>query len=622
MRALRHVMQAVVQGRTSAACMRILRADAWVLRMASGLRSMIDGSTTNGEDRMTKTSSRAWRTALALLAVCLWPLAALAQTWSWSTPNTYGAMLALDSADNVFVAASDPLGLTIQLSKTSRTGTKLWERTFDNPGTREAANWVAVDGLGNAIVAGRLVDTSNNPNGIVVLKFDTNGNLLWQDVIASPFAYGARVVADAAGNAYVLGRSWVANASGNTTHDIVTIKYGPDGTRLWQRTFGLSTLSIDSPASMALTPAGNLIVTGGTGGNMLALAYDPAGNTLWSKAIPASTAAMDVAVGPAGEFFLVGGLAGNTGTLQWLVVKHDAAFNELWRRTYALGPYATRAAVDRTGNLVATGITQPLGGYFNWMTAKLDPAGTLLWSQTYDQHAFNDEIPYALAMASDGAVYVTGQGGPAPVSALGDLSLLATVTVRYRADGSQDWARITSASVRGVAIQHGALGGQYVLGQSPQTLLAYSGGGFTTLNMPPTVVAAASPTSGTAPLAVNFSSAGTSDPDPFGGPLRLWWNFGDGRYSAEANPAHSYAVPGTYQATLTATDSVGAAVTSAPITITVGAPAALPSALTLASTSVAGGNSVRATVAVSTTTGVTVALASTIRPWPACRPAW
>lgn len=559
---------------------------------------------------MTKTSSRAWRTAGALVAVCLWPLAALPQTWSWSSPNTYGAMLALDGADNVLVAASDPLALTIQLSKTSRTGTKLWERSFDHPGTREAANWVAVDGLGNAIVAGRLVDTSNNPNGIVVLKYDTNGNLLWQDVIASPFAYGARVVADAAGNAYVLGRSWVANASGNTTHDIVTIKYGPDGTRLWQRNFGLSTLSIDSPASMALTPVGNLIVTGGTGGNMLALAYDPAGNTLWSKAITASTAAMDVAVGPAGEFFLVGGVANAAGTLQWLVVKHDAVFNELWRRTYALGPYALRAAVDATGHLVATGIAQPAGGYMNWMTARFDPAGTMLWSRTYDQHGFNDEVPYAMVMVGNGSVYITGQGGPAPASALGNLSLLSTVTVQYAADGSQPWSSTTSASVRGVAISQGSLGGRYVLGQSPQTLLAYTGGGFGTGNFLPIAVAAASPAAGTAPLAVSFSSAGTGDSDPFGGPPRLWWNFGDGRYSAEPNPSHTYAVPGTYQVTLTATDPVGAASVSAPITITVGAPAALPSALTLASTSVTGGNSVRATVAVSTTTGVTVALTS------------
>jgi len=279
------------------------------------------------------------RCLAALLCVCvwLWPLHVAAQSWVSSTPNTYGAMLALDSADNVIVAGSDPLAATILVSKTSRTGTVMWQRVFDNPGTREAAAWVAVDTAGNAIVAGRLIDTSNNPTGIVVLKYAPDGTLLWQDVISAPFAYAARAMVDAGGNVYVLGRMWLANASGSTTHDIVTLKYAPDGTRLWQRNLGLNTLSIDSPASMALTPAGQVIVTGGTGGNMLAAAYDAAGNTVWSKAVPASTAALDVAVGPAGEFYLVGGVAGNTGTLNWLVVKHDAAFNEIWRRTVGIG---------------------------------------------------------------------------------------------------------------------------------------------------------------------------------------------------------------------------------------------------------------------------------------------
>jgi len=73
---------------------------------------------------------------------------------------------------------------------------------------------------------------------------------------------------------------------------------------------------------------------------------------------------------------------------------------------------------------------------------------------------------------------------------------------------------------------------------------------------PPVALAAATPTSGTAPLTVNFSSAGSYDPD--GSAIAYSWNFGDGSaLSSAANPSHVYAA-GSYSATLTVTDASGA----------------------------------------------------------------
>ncbi|WP_339896827.1 glycosyl hydrolase family 18 protein [uncultured Gilvimarinus sp.] len=64
------------------------------------------------------------------------------------------------------------------------------------------------------------------------------------------------------------------------------------------------------------------------------------------------------------------------------------------------------------------------------------------------------------------------------------------------------------------------------------------------------------PYSGSAGSAITFSSAGSSDPD---GTINAYlWEFGDNSTSTEANPSHSYANAGTYQATLTVTDNLGA----------------------------------------------------------------
>ncbi len=82
----------------------------------------------------------------------------------------------------------------------------------------------------------------------------------------------------------------------------------------------------------------------------------------------------------------------------------------------------------------------------------------------------------------------------------------------------------------------------------------------------PVASASASPTSGTAPLAVSFSSAGSSDPD--GTIVSYQWNFADGSISSSANPAHTYSVGGTYTATLVVTDDDGLS-SSKTVTVTV-----------------------------------------------------
>jgi PKD repeat protein len=75
-------------------------------------------------------------------------------------------------------------------------------------------------------------------------------------------------------------------------------------------------------------------------------------------------------------------------------------------------------------------------------------------------------------------------------------------------------------------------------------------------NRPPTIRAVtAAPRSGTAPLTVNFGGAVT---DPDGDTYSTVWDFGDGQRAGVANIAHTYRTPGTYTATLTATDRFGA----------------------------------------------------------------
>ena len=76
-------------------------------------------------------------------------------------------------------------------------------------------------------------------------------------------------------------------------------------------------------------------------------------------------------------------------------------------------------------------------------------------------------------------------------------------------------------------------------------------------NQSPIAVAGATPTEGLVPLEVQFSSAGSADPDS--DPVEFLWSFGDGTPdSIDPNPAHIYSADGVFDPVLVVTDSFGA----------------------------------------------------------------
>jgi PKD repeat protein len=125
------------------------------------------------------------------------------------------------------------------------------------------------------------------------------------------------------------------------------------------------------------------------------------------------------------------------------------------------------------------------------------------------------------------------------------------------------WSFATGGGRIGITLENAAsslldnFGGGTLVGAAPPA------------NHVPVASATATPSAGTAPLTVAFSSAGSSDPD--GDPITYAWSFGNGQSSTAANPSITYTYAGTFVATLTVTDNRGAA-TIARDTIVVAAP--------------------------------------------------
>ncbi len=132
-----------------------------------------------------------------------------------------------------------------------------------------------------------------------MIKYDSDGNLLWTQTYNGPgngtdsmdYTY---IRVDSNDNVVQTGLSYGGPASG---FDVVTLKYSPLGTQLWERRFDGIENGFDAGWGVQIGSDDSIYVAGdtthaATGSDFLALKYDPSGNLLWqtSHDIPGSTA--------------------------------------------------------------------------------------------------------------------------------------------------------------------------------------------------------------------------------------------------------------------------------------------------------------------------------------------
>jgi len=373
-------------------------------------------------------------------------------------PYTYGAMIAVDANDDIISVGYDPGASDLVTTKFDAAGSILWERHYAIENYSVRATWVATDGDGNVIVTGYPQTFSGNPVpvGLLTLKYDGDGNLLWDDLYSATWGSALRAIIDGAGNIFVTGRGWFG------THDFVTIKYAPDGTRVWQDVFDRSGGS-HFPTAMDLDANGNLLVTGGgVGGGLITVLYDASGARQWVVE-RSGIAGSSVRWTNDGHFYLTGSWYTPATSNDCMLLKYDATGALTWERFYNFGAseIGTKLALDTQENLYVTGY-QSGGGYANWLTLRVAPDGNLIWSRVQDSHPAYDEFPNFLVTGPQDEVYITGSGGPSPVPGQSYIQML---TLRYDADGSTAWVgRHYEWASRGVGVALASDNSLYAVG--------------------------------------------------------------------------------------------------------------------------------------------------------------
>ena len=134
---------------------------------------------------------------------------------------------------------------------------------------------------------------------------------------------------------------------------------------------------------------------------------------------------------------------------------------------------------------------------------------------------------------------------------------------RIGGDGLAGWPGRPSSDYFAGTIDEVAL---YTQALTPSRVAHHRLSGLGVPNQPPTALFSATLNN----MAVSFNASGSTDPD--GSISSYAWDFGDGQSGSGVTASHVYASPGSYNATLTVTDSRGAAAQNSTLLAVLAAP--------------------------------------------------
>jgi hypothetical protein len=226
---------------------------------------------------------------------------------------------------------------------------------------------------------------------LLIAKYDTNGNLQWQRSLGGLNSDAAnRLVVDSSGNIYIAAQTESQGAGGR---DFLTVKYDTNGNLLWQKILG--TAGTDSESDISVDSSGNSYIVGiGDNSYSVIVKYDTNGNLQWQRSLTGTTTQLrGITTDSSGNSYAVGGIVSG-GQYDILIVKYDTNGNLQWQKS--LGSNSSffdvsyNICLDNLGYfyiIASSTIISPL----ETIVAKYDTNGNLQWQRSFGNVSFNEE---------------------------------------------------------------------------------------------------------------------------------------------------------------------------------------------------------------------------------------
>ncbi|MDI6767397.1 MAG: T9SS type A sorting domain-containing protein [Bacteroidota bacterium] len=286
---------------------------------------------------------------------------------------------------------------------------------------------------------------------LLVCVLTINGNIYTQDTrqwvahaagTSNNSNSGAAGIVEKSGFIYVTG--WVTNKG--TGSDFVTIKYKPDGEKIWEVYYNYSAKSADKAKAIAVDTAKNVYVTGSSNGGASGLdyatvKYDSNGIEKWVVRYNGPGNGEDqpsaLAVNDSMNVYVTGWSKGSGTDFDFATLKYNSSGDLIWEKRYnnsnmngvdsALG-----MVLNRYTDLFVTGTSVDSG--YDYFTIKYNPAtGDSVWGVRYNGSGLGNDIARAIVRnTSTNDIFITGSSQ----NASGDYDYL---TIGLTSNGGVKW---------------------------------------------------------------------------------------------------------------------------------------------------------------------------------------
>ena len=368
---------------------------------------------------------------------------------------------------------------------------------FNNISTAQSPNWawaksvgntssdqgrsVATDASGNIFMTGYFAGstitfgtttlTSAGSGDVFIVKYDTNGNVLWaKSAGGNDYDLGNSITTDASGNVFItgmfesdtitFGTTVLTNADNTGLYeDIFIAKYDTNGNLLWAKSAGGTAADVSN--SVATDTNGNVFITG--------YFHSPA-ITFGSTTLTNTTALYE-------DVF---------------IVKYDTSGNMIWAKSSGSSSSSSPSdrgqsvATDTSGNVFMTGyfegasitfgtttLTNTYADFGDVFIVKYDANGNVLWSKSVG--SISDDSGYSVATDTSGNVFISGYFKGFSIT-FGTITLAnvnqsfiftkENFIAKYNAAGNFLWARSASGTSDdyGRGITTDTAGNAYIIG--------------------------------------------------------------------------------------------------------------------------------------------------------------
>lgn len=343
-----------------------------------------------------------------------------------------------DNNGNIYVAgrvesSGGSGGSDAIIIKLNQAGDILWQKSIG--GTwYESSDEIWVDKNNNCLyVIGSLEsEISNSESDYFIVKYDLDGNVLWQRSFGEDwYEEGRSLATDSTGNVYLVGYS--DSDSANASYDTFIVKYSSSGNLVWQKKYEaqISNPSYDDSGNgIAFDSDDNFYVTGLTtsyspeGTKIFVSKFDSDANIIWQKLLngAGNSSAFGIKIDTVGNIFVLGYTTVNSeGAADIILIKLNPQGSIMWQRI--LGSSSNEngyeLALDNMNNAYIIGQSNSTSGVgqTDVVIAKYNPFGVLQWQRFIGSTSY--EYGYGITIDKFNNIVFTGRS-----STLGSTDIL------------------------------------------------------------------------------------------------------------------------------------------------------------------------------------------------------